>query len=302
MIVVKLMGGLGNQMFQLAFAKAMSIEKNEQIVIDLSGYEKYKIRKFTASNLNIGAHLKNVEDVKIPFLEKNLINFSQSTYRACQKIVRSGKKKKVGKFTYILLAKIGLHYNFDRLYYKTNIISGKNKYIYGYFQSEKYFMKYKKIIKEELKVQTSPTKKEEILLKDLCAKNSVAVSIRLGDDYLNSQALNVCNEEYFYRAMKLIVKQNKDATFYIFSDDIKKVKKLFKFEYPVQYIEEFTDYESLRLMYTCKHFIISNSSFSWWGAYLADNQNKIVISPNKWYNNGSEKPDIFYDELTLIEI
>lgn len=126
--------------------------------------------------------------------------------------------------------------------------------------------------------------------------------MRLGDDYINSPTLNVCKEDYYYRGMDYIYSKNKDAVFYIFSDSIDRVKQQFKFKYPVRYIDGFKDYESLRLMYSCKHFVISNSSFSWWGAYLAENKNKIIVAPNKWYNNTKEKPDIYFNEMTLLEV
>src|SRR5690606_10452579 len=147
-----------------------------------------------------------------------------------------------------------------------------------------------------------PTEKEIKLLNEIKEKNAVGVSIRLGDDYTNSPNLNVCNIDYYYRAMDLIYNNNSNVVFYIFSDRIDRVKEKFNFKYPVQYVNGFNDYQSLRLLYTCKHFVISNSSFSWWGAYLSENSNKIIVAPSKWYNHLSEKPDIYFDNMTLIDV
>ncbi|OMD98679.1 hypothetical protein BSK54_22010 [Paenibacillus odorifer] len=303
MIIVKMIGGLGNQMFQVAFAKMLAIEYGDEIYLDISVYNKYKIRSFSLSNLNIGSSVKYCEDIRLSRMNKFYLKSSQKSYHIYQAIVKKVfKKDKFGKILFIQLSKIGLYYNFDRYYYSSSLNNVSLKCIYGYFQSEKYFEKYKNQIIEELMVKTPPTEIEKTLLQEIISNNAVGVSMRLGDDYVNSSSLNVCNEEFYYKAMDEIYKGNNDVVFYIFSDSIERAKTQFNFKYPVRYIEGFKDYESLRLLYSCKHFIISNSSFSWWGAFLASNSTKIVISPDRWYNDSKVKPDIYLDDMTLIEV
>ena len=151
-------------------------------------------------------------------------------------------------------------------------------------------------------VKTPPTNHEKLLLKQIENSTAVAISMRLGEDYTNSSLLNVCGDDYYYKGMDHIYEKIDNPIFYIFSDRIDIVKSQFNFKYDVNYIDGFNDYESLRLMYTCKHFVISNSSFSWWGAYLSSNTNKIVVAPSKWYSDTKETPHIYLDSMTLIEV
>ena len=302
MIIVKVMGGLGNQMFQIAFAKMLSKESNEELYIDRSIYKKYKIRNFSISNLEIGKTLKYVEEIRIPFFTSIKLKITQGTYRLYQKLFRTVTKGDIiGNKIFDRLSKKGLYYNFDRYYYDSLLSKNKLKSVYGYFQSEKYFEKFKDEIIKDFKVRIDPKESELDLLKEINECNSVGVSLRVGDDYLKSSHLNVCSKDYYYRGMDYIYNKNKDAVFYIFSDDVDRVKKNFKFKYPVKYIEGFNDYESLRLLYTCKHFVISNSSFSWWGAYLSNNNDKLIIAPDRWYNNSSKLPAIYYDSMIRIK-
>jgi len=148
------------------------------------------------------------------------------------------------------------------------------------------------------------TSKELNLLERIRNSNSIGVSIRIGDDYLKSRELNVCNDRYYYKAMNLIREQVAFPEYFIFSDDIKRVKERFIFSKydKVTYVDGFSDSQSLRLLYNCKYFIIANSSFSWWGAYLSDYPDKIVIAPGRWYNNSKYKPDIYYEGMQIVEV
>lgn len=303
MIIVKVMGGLGNQLFQVAYAMALARQLNEEIFLDTSVYRTYKIRNFSIQHTKIGGSIKFINEAPISRLNKWWLKLTQKCYHVYQKVAKTlFRIEKHGKLPFKILSPIGLFYNFDRYYYEIHAYSSKIKCLYGYFQSEKYFVNYKDHIMQELKVSTPPTEREEQMIKELISCNAVGVSIRVGDDYVKSPILNVCTPEYFYQAMDYIHSKVNDAVFYIFSDDINRVKERFRFKYPVRYIEQFNDYESLRLLYTCKHFIISNSSFSWWGAYLSEHQDKMVVAPSRWYNNCKERPDIYYDDMILINV
>lgn len=290
-------------MFQIAYARKLSLELEEEIYIDYSVYENYKIRDFSLSNLEVSNHYKLLDTSDLSLFENYRYKITQKMYHVFQKIIKIIRGyDRIGKKAFNLLSKRGLYYNFD-VYYYNHFGSNKDlKYMYGYFQSENYFIEYKEQIKKDLKVRVEPNTRESILLDEIKSCNAVSISMRLGADYTNSSIFNVCTPDYYYKGMDYIFSKNKDAVFYIFSDDIKKAKEQFNFQYPVKYIEGFKDYESLRLMYSCKHFVISNSSFSWWGAYLSSFSNKIVVAPSKWYNNSKIKPDIYMDKMTLIDV
>lgn len=300
MIVLKSIGGLGNQLFQLAYALQVSQEKgNQSIFIDNSSFKKYKIRNYELENFKINSSLYYIEDEKI----SKKIKYSQYLYRIYQKIVRVVRREnKIGIKMFKLLSNYGLLYNFDIYHYSLNLkaINTKNLYIYGYFQSEKYFDGVKDIINKEFRVNTKMSNKEHETLKKIKSGISVALSIRIGEDYQKSKVFDVYQLEYYKKAMKMIAEKLPNVTFYIFSDDVNKVKQEFEFDYSVFYIEGFKEHESFRLLYSCDHFIISNSSFSWWGAYLGENSTKIVISNSKWYKNPKDNPDIYFKEMTLI--
>lgn len=300
MIVLKLIGGLGNQMFEYAFARNLQILLKENLYFDCSIYNKYKIRKYSLGNLNICSDIQLLDNANINKIQNLYLIITQKLYRVIQKLIRIIKKTdRIGNKFYNFLLKRGLYYNFDRYYYDTLICNKKTKCIYGYFQSEKYFMDIKPIVKEELKVKTCISEKEKELLKEIEGLQSVGISIREGDDF---KYLKVCDMDFYYTGMDIIASRLSDPVFFIFSDCLEKVKKEYKFKYRVKFIEDFEDYQSLRLLYSCKHFVISNSSFSWWGAYLSDNNKKIIIAPNKWNNNSVDKPDIYYNSMELINV
>lgn len=303
MIVLRVIGGLGNQMFQIAFARIISLQTSDELIIDCSSYEKYKIRKFSAQNLNIIDSVKYIEDTNLSFIRRTQYKFTLFLFRVYRKIVRKvTKRNELGEKSFLSWAKNGFYYNFDRYFYETPRSNNNMKYIYGYFQSAKYYENYEEIIKKEMKVKTLPTNREQNIIDEIKSCDAVGISIRVGDDYLLNADLNVCNEDYYYKGMDYLFRKNKNVVFYVFSDSVERVRERFEFKYPVKYIEDFKDYESMRLLYTCKYFIISNSSFSWWGAYLSDRKNKEVIAPNKWYANSNSKPDIFMNDMILIEV
>lgn len=301
MIILKVIGGLGNQMFQLAAARRISLESNEKIILDCSSYKKYKIRQFSSENLYISNNIEYIEDCNLKLFEIIYYRITILIYSIYRRSVRVLFKKNVmGEKIFSKISKYGLYFNFDRNFYKIPNNNRNIKIFYGYFQSAKYYEKFENEIKNELRVKTPITEKERCIIRQIEKDESVAISIRIGDDYLNHKDLNVFTEEYYYKAMDYIYNKNNDVVFYIFSDCIERVKKTFNFNYKVVYIEDFNDYESLRMMYMCKHFIISNSSFSWWGSYLSKSNSKIVIAPKDWYNNTPGKIDIHLDDMILM--
>lgn len=302
MIILKVLGGLGNQMFQYAFARNLQLLYGEELKLDCSRYSTYKIRNFSLNNLNIPQNIKIINNNELNFYKKLKLNLYMKVYHIEQFILRNIKKdRQLGEKIYYRWINKGCYFNFDRYYYNYKESSKSIKYIFGYFQSEKYFKENLEIIRSELKVSIPPEKNEIMLLDEINNCEAIGISIREGDDYHNSN-MGVCNKEFYYNGMDEIAGKVKNPRFYIFSDCIDKIKKEYKFKYPVKYIENMNDYQGLRLLYSCKHFVIANSSFSWWGAYLCDNKNKIVITPSRWYKNENKKPDIYCEFMNSIDV
>lgn len=271
LIIIKLTGGLGNQMFQYATGRSLAEIKNTELKIDKTSYEindpNTTPRKYELNNFNI------IEN----FIEKKEVNNFKKKSRL--------SKILPGSYYYIREKK----YCFNK-----NIFNIKgNIYLDGYWQSEKYFMNIKNLIKEEFKLRVAPNKKNNDLIDKIQSTNAVAIHIRRGD-YVTDLEINkfhgICSINYYKKGIDIINNIIPNVHYYIFSDDPEWSKKNLVIDTAVDYINHNSPdegYLDLRLMRYCKHFIIANSSFSWWGAWLSDYKNKIVIAPKKWFNDPS---------------
>lgn len=269
-IIVKLKGGLGNQMFQYAFARRISEKNKTEIKFDISEYlSKQRInRHYCLSVFNIK---EEKEIKKIEYKNKNAI------FKIIRKLVTKIKYKK---------RYINDSSNLDKI----DTTKKDSYYLDGYFQSEKYFKPIENIIRNEFTI------KNELLsdrLKDakenISNNNSVSIHVRRSD-YIDDKKINkyhgALTKEYYKNAIEIINKKIQNPSFYIFSDDIKWCKEnLNDLANDITFIENLKDFEDLELIKTCKHNIIANSSFSWWGAWLNNNPNKIVIAPKNWFAN-----------------
>lgn len=303
MLRLTIIGGLGNQLFEVAFAYVISKKTGKQIQVNTSKFKKYKIRKFSLQNFYVFDKISILGEKKSYRL--GLICYYWSTtefiYRIFQRIFKTlFMRDYIGNFFYKVLSFFGLYYNFDNYYYVESKRKNKNINIYGYFQSEKYFVGYENEIKDLFKVKIKPSHLEASLIDEIRSTNAVALSIRIGDDYIDNKYLYICDENYYLRAIENIYNIIENPVIYVFSDDINKVKMKYNLPQNIHYVMEFDDYQQLRIMYNCKHFIISNSSFSRWGAYLSNYESKIIIAPKKWYNNSKNKPDIYLESMKLI--
>ena len=300
MIYIRLQGGLGNQMFEYAFARALSLRFNDQICFDKSGLTNLTHNVYSLDHFNITD--TGFVDNYNPQTKKKVGYkiMSHFTWRAYNK---GGLKKKykVERKLQFLFNIFGIYYCTDG-YVKTHRSLSKDKYLEGYFQSTEYFKEYDEVIKKELIVKDRVLQKNKKLLEEIEKGESVCVHIRRGDYTIVTNHL-VCTIDYYKKAVKLMKKKIKNYKFYIFSDDINWVKENIDFGCDVTYVEgNNPNYEELRLMYTCKHFIISNSSFSWWAQHLSSNDNKVVIAPSKWFNDKNQVCDIYEDNWIRINV
>ena len=277
-VFVRLEGRLGNQLFQYAAARAVAIKNNSELLLDtretteVGGKWQYSLKHF-----NINARIAKPCELP-PHRSKKIRNKLWRLY---------GKKIK------------HLREQGHNILHNEKILSANsNCYLEGYFQSEKYFFDIKHILRQELVFTSPPLQHNVIMLKQIVTQNAISLHIRRGD-YLApfwSSYFAKCGNNYYDAAITHIAKHVKSPIFYIFSDDPKWVKDNMQLEYPMIISENNQNelaYEDLRLMSSCKHNIIANSTYSWWGAYINSNPNKIVIAPQSWYSsNGADNPDI----------
>ena len=284
MIIIKLNGGLGNQMFEYAFGRSIQLSIKDALILDIEAFDESN-RNYSLNNCNLDEEIKIIKGKKFRFL----------------KFLSKLNKKLMFK----ILEFYGLFFWKSSLYKKIDIkklnINKKNIF-YGYWQSEKYFSKHSNIIKKELLIKTKPTKKALMYLEKITSTKSVCLHIRRGD--FVKYNIDICSADYYNSSIEKMKNMIKNPVFYIFTDDLNWVKENIKINKNHFTIidQDLADYETLRLMYNCKDFIISNSSFSWWAQYLSKNKNKIVFAPNKWYPNGYRDKSIYLSNWITQEV
>lgn len=279
MIIVKLRGGLGNQLFQYSAGKRLALLKNTELMLDISdlikGNRSFLLPEF-CTDFKIARHY---DILKILIRNFKHVNFLLKYF-----FDRHNYYFKVPIFKETSLA-------FDR-----NFFSCLNDvYLIGYWQCEKYFEDIEDFIKSEISLKEKLDTQNEEILRKIENTESICVHIRNGDYFFDSTVrknIGVCPIEYYYTAIGKILREVDNPHFFIFSDNIEWVKQNLKIQHPHTYVSDINkkSYVDLYLMSRCKHFIIANSSFSWWGAWLSDTKNKIVYAPTPWCKNPLYNP------------
>jgi len=300
MIIVKISMGLGNQMFQYAAAKALSLEKNTMLKLDISTYSGYKLRKYELADcFNIQAPVATQEEIAV-------CNYCHPVKLVWNKLFPQ-KKMRILSLPYeepvLQRNLLGLydfflppykrriytepHYHYDDNFY--NALD--HTYLQGYWMSWRYFDKYATEIKNEFVVNHSLVAQHDAFVSKMQDQNSVSIHIRR-TDYTTPEVIALKGRttmEFYKQAIAHIEKNTDDPVYYMFSDDITWVKENFPMQHRnVCYIDKnisTSSIEDFYLMTQCKHNIITNSTFGWWAAYLNANPGKIIIAPKKWYNN-----------------
>lgn len=283
MIIAKLYGGLGNQMFIYAFSRLLQSYYKEPI--RLNQFELiYNEVSVTKRNYELGCFKLN-HNVK-------LLNQKESEFwEFLLRIKKRHVPEKIECYNlYKQFAKTGL-YTSTLLYQYYNFVytNHRLKFIDGYFMSWKYYESIKPILQKDFRFKFPPSLSNKNLLKEIKESNAVCVHIRRGDyiskDFRRTNAL--CGESYYSQAIKKLSSQLTNPIFFIFSNsssDIKWIQTNYHFSNcNIRYVDlDNPGYEDLRLMMNCKHFILANSSFSWWAQYLCKYKEKLVVAPNVW--------------------
>jgi hypothetical protein len=283
MILVKLKGGLGNQMFQYAFGRRMAIQNSDELRLDIAGLRKTAAetkRDYALGVFAIHADIAGPEEtaqIKYP-------------YGLLSKAMRFIDAKVFRKF----------HVQYDP---KITTQTG-DMYLDGFFQDERYFKDIESTLRKEFALKDRMSDPARLVAEQIAAsENSVSLHIRRGD-YVTDAKTNAhhgtCGPEYYADAIAFLRDKVDPCSFFIFSDDIAWVKENMSIE-NATYVSspEIQDYEELILMSMCEHNIIANSTFSWWGAWLNAHEGKIVIAPRQWTTK-STSDDIIPPSWTRI--
>lgn len=273
MYIINIIGGLGNQMFQYAFGYAIAQKHGQVLKLDISNFKKYTLRDYELNVFNISPVLVDKEDVE-RLKYKNIF----------EKILcKIGVKKLTTSDHYYKEP----HVNFDIKVYD---ITG-DVYFDGYWQSENYFKEYRGDLLKQFTFKENIHKQSQHYKQKIEDTESVSLHIRRGD-YISNTNINsihgTCTLGYYKDAILKIKEKVRNPHFFIFSDDIMWAKENLYFIDNITYVEltkDVPDHDEMYLMSICKHNIIANSSFSWWGAWLNENKEKIVLAPKEWFSD-----------------
>lgn len=272
MIITKLQGGIGNQMFQYAIARKLALMHNTSVWLNTMFYEDRSGRKFGLQSLNVNAKIAGNDQLFLFGMDGGAFDISWS-YKALRKLIHPVVIKE------------------QILNYDINVINNSKKYtsLIGYWQAEKYFLDIRDELLEDFKVKELPAALNAKWATQINSVNAVSIHIRRGD-YVKDKATNVmhgfCGLQYYVDAIEIIKNKIENPVFFVFSDDMEWAKNNLKSSLPVFFVENNPveqAHEDMRLMSLCKHNIIANSTFSWWAAWLNNNTNKIVIAPKLWF-------------------
>lgn len=271
MLVAKLLGGLGNQMFQYACVRNLAIKNGTSFKLDLTSLlSRIPRKEFTFRDYELG-----VFDLSPDFtaLSKLAIRFNNLAF-VLQYLIN--------KLKFILSPNLFLVEKSPVLFEEIKINSSSNTFLSGQWSSEKYFIEIEDVIRRDFTFKQPLSDKNLKLSKIIELTESVSIHIRRGD-YVTLGIDEICNLDYYKKSINYICTKIINPTFFIFSDDIDWVKKNLIVpgeNFFINHNKGTEAYMDMRLMSMCKHNIIANSSFSWWAAWLNGNKQKIVISPS----------------------
>jgi hypothetical protein len=273
MIIVKLMGGLGNQMFQYATGRRLAHVHEADLKIDLSWFGSIMagdtVRRYELAAFAIEEHVASSEELR-----------------------RFRKNSLFARFRHILHFATDRHIYEKHYHFDPDILRlPDNVYLEGYWQCPRYFSDIRNILLQEFTMRSGPDHENQVMGARIARTESVSVHVRRGD-YVSNQATGnyhgVCSLEYYRTAIEIISASVKQPHFFIFSDDSTWAEENLSWIAPGTVISQNSPdkgYEDMRLLRLCKHHIVANSSFSWWGAWLSEHAGKIVIAPRQWFKD-----------------
>ncbi|WP_026510592.1 alpha-1,2-fucosyltransferase [Butyrivibrio sp. LC3010] len=287
MVFVRIMGGLGNQLFQYSVGYALSQRENQDLVLDYSYFGNNKKRQFKLHFMNIPndvLFMDGVSNIWCSLLKNKFLNKGLRVLGVENPYIGENK-------LYILESRFII---MDSFY----IEGASLYYLDGYFQSPKYFEKYRSELIKQFQFGDEITHSVEKYINEVRKNESVAVHVRRGDfltarnDYTGFHYL--LDASYYNKAFMYINDRLNDPVFYCFSDDIDWMRNVIDERYNIKYItirDSNSDLKEFEIMKNCKHFITANSTYSWWASWLNTDSESIHIVPSRPYGNDEMIPN-----------
>ena len=284
MIVIEICGGLGNQMFQYAYGRALSRRRGVELALHWSDEDPETPRRFELDRIfDIKARIVTGSEVKafMGWQHNRLVR---------RFIVRSGARRLLSRYIE------EPHFHFaaqmqqvpDRVYLK------------GYWQSERYFSDAICSLRDDFSFRRPLSGRNEALVQEMTRGEETPISLHVRrGDFVSSESVRQkhgsCTLEYYRLAIDYLAERVPRPRFLLFSDDMSWVRARLRPSFPhllVEHNQGAASFEDMRLMSLCRHHIIANSSFSWWGAWLNPGPEKIVVAPVKWFADQTDVADL----------
>lgn len=287
MIIIRFEGGLGNQMFQYAAGRRLAHVLGVGLKLDLTWFGLQSSRCYDLGNFNIQEDFATPADVEALVVRKRSF-VDRVLFRPPGSAPAHIREK---------------HFHFD-----PDILALQDGvYLVGHWQSVKYFVDIEDFIREEFTVKSPQMGRDKKLAEQVGSCDSVSLHVRRTDYVSNPVANKIlapCTLDYYADCVERLTETVKEPHFFIFSDDPEWAFENLKLPYPTTLVDHNgldKGYEDLRLMSQCRHHIIANSSFSWWGAWLNPNPAKVVIAPRKWFRQSTnDTKDLCPDGWVLL--
>ncbi|MFN3751977.1 MAG: alpha-1,2-fucosyltransferase [Thiobacillus sp.] len=283
-IILQVIGGLGNQMFQYAAGRALSILRGVPLHLDVSG--------FTGYGLHQGFELEHVFSCPVTLAEPQEVRafLGWQSSRLARRIFARPALRFLRNRHFM----VEPHFH----YWPGICNVPLPTYLMGYWQSERYFADVAQTIRTDFTFRQPMTGRNHELAEEIGAVNAVSLHVRRGDyaNNLRTKATHgVCPLDYYEAAIRYIAERVEAPHYFVFSDDMEWVRANLRSQFPCSYVDHnqgAESYNDMRLMSLCKHHIIANSSFSWWGAWLNPRDDKVVVAPKNWFANNNDTKDL----------
>jgi hypothetical protein len=279
LVITRLIGGLGNQMFQYATGRALALRRGAALKLDVTGFAA------------VGAHTKRRYELdSFPIRggaasEADLARFGRASKPKSPRLDRALRLLRTGRLDDAWPVYRESHFQFDPAVPELQA----PVYLDGYWQSERYFSDIAGVLRQEFSAKASSDPANEALAAGIDAVNAVSLHVRRGD-YVSDPATNrfhgICSPDYYQRAVDYISARAGVPHLFVFSDDQQWSRANLHFAVPMTFVganPPDCGHRDMQLMARCRHHIIANSSFSWWGAWLNPLRERIVVAPRQWF-------------------
>lgn len=273
MVIVKLMGGLGNQMFQYAFGRRLAHERQVLLLMDGTFFQSQCHRRYQLGSFRIQAE----------FVTDKTMN---------EIVWREQERGQSGARTKVCFAGRGrgaiVRERRPFVYDSRRLEASGPLFLEGYWQNEKYFAPIAHVLRKEFVFAEEPSEKNREILARIVDVEAVAIHVRRTDyttNHITNQMHGVLSADHYHTCVRHVSEAVRRPHFFVFSDDPEWAKNNIRIKYPCTVIDHNrppNDHEDLRLMSACRHFVIANSTFSWWAAWLSTYSDKRVFAPRRW--------------------